>query len=121
PSIYPDLINPAIKVSFKHEISHSQHILKILAEKGVKTVDLFTPFLQERQRDSLFGDSLYLRTDTHWKNRGPRLAATSAASVIKQMPWFNDNFPKTEYTMDTVEVFRNGDIGVMTRLSDIKI
>lgn len=121
PSIYPDLINPAIKVSFKHEISHSQHILKILAEKGVKTVDLFTPFLQERQRDSLFGDSLYLRTDTHWKNRGPRLAATSAASVIKQMPWFNDDFPKTEYTMDTVEVFRNGDIGVMTRLSDIKI
>ena len=121
PSIYPDLINPAIKVSFKHEISHSQHILKILAEKVVKTVDLFTQFLQERQRDSLFGDSLYLRTDTHWKNRGPRLAATSAASVIKQMPWFNDNFPKTEYTMDTVEVFRNGDSGVMTRLSDIKI
>lgn len=121
PSIYPDLINPAIKVSFKQEISHSQHILKILEEKGVKTVDLFTPFLQERQRDSLFGDSLYLRTDTHWKNRGPRLAAASVASVVKQMPWFHDYFPKTEYTMDTVEVFRNGDIGVMTRLSDIKI
>jgi len=121
PSIYPDLINPSIKVTLKQEISHSQHILKLLEEKGVKTVDLFTPFLEERQRDSLFGDSLYLRTDTHWKNRGPRLAATLVASAIKQMTWFYDYFPKTEYSIDTVEVFRNGDIGIMTRLSDFKI
>lgn len=121
PSIYPDLINPAVNVSCNQAISHSQYILKLLEEKGVKVVDLFNPFLQERRRDSLFGDSLYLRTDTHWKTRGPRLAAASVASVVKQMPWFRDYFPKTEYTIDTVEVFRNGDIGVMTRLSDFKI
>jgi hypothetical protein len=121
PSIYPDLINPAIKISFNREISHSQHILRLLEQKGVKVVDLFIPFLQERQRDSLFGDSLYLRTDTHWKNRGPRLAAASVASAVKQMPWFHESFPKTEYVIDTVEVYRNGDIGVMTRLSDIRI
>jgi hypothetical protein len=121
PSIYPDLINPAIKISCNREISHSQHILKLLEEKGVKVVDLFNLFLQERQLDSLFGDSLYLRTDTHWKTRGPRLAAASVASAVKQMSWFHDYFPKTEYTIDTVEVFRNGDIGAMTRLSDFKI
>lgn len=121
PSIYPDLINPAVNVSCNQAISHSQYILKLLEEKGVKVVDLFNPFLQERRRDSLFGDSLYLRTDTHWKTRGPRLAAASVASVVRQMPWFHDYFPKTEYTIDTVEVFRNGDIGVMTRLSDFKI
>lgn len=121
PSIYPDLINPALSAYAMETISHSQHILNLLREKGVMTVDLFTPFLQERLRDSLVGDSLYLRTDTHWKARGSRLAATTVSSVIKQMPWFHHDFPKTEYSIDTVEVFRNGDIGVMTRLSDIKI
>ncbi len=121
PSIYPDLINPVLKGSSNRDISHSQHILRLLEENGVKVIDLFKPFLQEKQRDSLIGDSLYLRTDTHWKNRGPLLAASSVASVVRQMPWFQDNFPKTEYTIDTVEVFRNGDIGVMTRLSDFKI
>lgn len=121
PSIYPDLITPAAKGSLNTDTSNSQDIINILKEKGIQVVDLFGPFLKERERDSICGDSLYLRTDTHWKSRGPRLAASIVAAEIKRMPWFNDTFPKVEYVIDTVETMRNGDIGVMTKLSEIKI
>lgn len=121
PSIYPDLLNPDIRNPDPQSLSHSLQIMQILNSRGINVVNLFDPFLEARKQDSVYGDSLYLQTDTHWKNRGPRIAASVTADVIKQMPWFNEKIYSTEYVIDTVEVFRNGDIGVMTKLPEFKI
>lgn len=121
PSVYPDLINPNIRISEERKISHSTDIMKLLKEKGIEVIDLFHPFIQARQQDSLFGDSLYLRTDTHWKTRGLRIAASITAEAIKKKSWFNDNSMKVEYIIDSVEIYRNGDVGLMTKLPDFRI
>ena len=80
----------------------------------METVDLFAPFTRERENDIQAGDSLYMRTDTHFKGRAVRLAARVVADRIKQFPWFTQGI--TEYVIDSVIVPRKGDIGEMVGL-----
>jgi hypothetical protein len=101
---------------------HSQRAMKQLRERGVKTVDLFEPFARARKEDAKYGDSLYLARDTHWKVRGARIAANQVAARIKQFPWFSGlSGDRVEYALDTVEVIRHGDVGVMTALPEFTV
>ncbi|MDD5673158.1 MAG: hypothetical protein PHC61_03255 [Chitinivibrionales bacterium] len=119
PSIYPDMLTAAASPDAAGTFSPSLQTLKDLHGAGVATVDLFAPFAQERGRDAVMGDSLYLHKDTHWRARGLRLAAKTVADRIKQYPWF---VPGTaEYALDSVTVERVGDVGVMTTLPSIKL
>lgn len=118
PAIYPDLINSKIKIDSGGCSAHSLEIMKALEEKGVKTVDLYHPFASERLSDRLNGESLYLRTDTHWKPGCARTAAETVADKIKMFPWFTDQHFSTEYMVDSVVVSRSGDIASMTKLSE---
>ena len=120
PSIYPDLINPRLKPSHYIDKLPSVRFIDILRKNDINAIDLFHPFIAERQNDSLYGDSLYLKTDTHWKNRAPRLAASIVADEIKKQSWFYKNKRVIEYGLDTIYVTRTGDIGQMTKLPDIK-
>ncbi len=120
PTVYPDLLTKKISPDQKMSLTHSKETIEKLKAEGVDVVDLFIPFGNERLKDRSAGDSLYLRTDTHWKTRGSRLAAKRVAERIRQYSWFDTTGRSVEYVIDTVEVQRDGDIGEMTKLSDFK-
>lgn len=119
PSIYPDMLNSSMVNKSGIEISHSPEINDRLKSRGIDIVDLFSTLSDERKRDGQMGDSIYLRTDTHFKGRGVLAVASCVAKRVKQYPWFvnGDN----EYTIDSVVVPRKGDIAEMTTLPAMKL
>ncbi|MBR2091390.1 MAG: hypothetical protein IJ905_13815 [Fibrobacter sp.] len=64
--------------------SHGKKILDSLTRAGFNTVDLYTPLLAAKSRDSVEG-SLYLNDDTHWTPRGAELAADVIAKKVREM------------------------------------
>ena len=117
PSIYPDMLNPAMKAESAGKITHSLRMMAALEKAGVKTVDLFTVFARERKNDGAQGDSLYLHRDTHFKRRGVRASATTIADAVKAYPWFKSG--TVEYVIDSIVVPREGDIAEMAALPDM--
>lgn len=64
--------------------SHGKKILDSLTRAGFNTVDLYTPLLAAKSRDSVDG-ALYLNDDTHWTPRGAELAADVIAKKVREM------------------------------------
>lgn len=64
--------------------SHGKKILDSLTRAGFNTVDLYTPLLAAKSRDSV-EDALYLNDDTHWTPRGAELAADVIAKKVREM------------------------------------
>ena len=64
--------------------SHGKKILDSLTHAGFNTVDLYTPLLAAKSRDSVDG-TLYLNDDTHWTPRGAELAAGVIAKKVREM------------------------------------
>ena len=64
--------------------SHGKKILDSLTRAGFNTVDLYTPLLAAKSRDSEEG-ALYLNDDTHWTPRGAELAADVIAKKVREM------------------------------------
>lgn len=64
--------------------SHGKKILDSLTRAGFNTVDLYTPLLAAKSRDSVEG-ALYLNDDTHWTPRGAELAAAEIAKKVREM------------------------------------
>lgn len=114
PSIYPDLVNPSAQSASAGSISHTRGVLERLKEAGIETVDLFDAFAHERGNDGVSGDSLYLRTDTHFKNRGVLVAAAAVADRVRRYPWYGQG--SAEFASDTVIIPRYGDIAEMAGL-----
>jgi hypothetical protein len=119
PSIYPDVLNPSIKPALSGKIGATMSIIDTLRARGIDAIDLFAPFVQERQNDAAAGDSMYLARDTHWRARGVRTAAHVIAERIKKLPWYREG--TTDYVIDSVDVERVGDIGVMSALPSFRI
>ncbi len=119
PSIYPDVLNPSIRPGMSGKIGTTPAIVELLRRRGVDAIDLFSAFAKERQNDATAGDSLYLAKDTHWRGRGVRVAAHAVAERIKRFPWYKEG--TTDYTVDSVDIDRIGDIGVMTTLPAFKV
>ena len=65
-------------------LSHGKKILDSLTCAGFNTVDLYTPLLAAKSRDSVEG-ALYLNDDTHWTPRGAELAAAEIAKKVREM------------------------------------
>jgi hypothetical protein len=116
PSIYSEYLSKGNSGKFE---SPSMRFIRELDSAGVKVVDLFTPFINEKKNDLDTEDLLYLKKDTHWKARGAWLAASIVAERIKKYPWYQDGV--IEYIIDTVEVMRDGDIAQMSTLPNVKI
>jgi hypothetical protein len=116
PSIYSEYLSKGNPGKFE---SPSMRFLRELDSAGVKAVDLFTPFINEKKNDLDTEDLLYLKKDTHWKARGAWLAASIVAERIRKYPWYQDG--TVEYVIDTVEVMRDGDIAQMSTLPNVKI
>ena len=119
PSIYPELVNKRMKPESAGTFSHSLAIMEQLNKAGIETINLFGAFAAERNRDAAEGDSLYLRTDTHFKRRAVLLTAHVIANRVKQYPWYING--TTEYSIDSVVIFRSGDIGEMTNLGSFHL
>ena len=64
--------------------SHGKKILDSLTRAGFNTVDLYTPLLAAKSRDSEEGP-LYLNDDTHWTPRGAEIAADVIAKKVREM------------------------------------
>jgi hypothetical protein len=119
PSIYPDMLSKKANPERVVKEGHSLKLINELKAAGIDAVDLFSAFLEERKNDSVFGDSMYLAKDTHWKKRGVITAARVVAEKVKQYPWYEEG--SEEYILDSVYIDRVGDIGVMTRLHSFKV
>lgn len=117
-SVYPEVLNPKISKDLSGKLSHSTKSIAELRAMGVECVDLFSEFAKERQNDERAGDSLYLAKDTHWRGRGVRCAAKAVADRIKQYSWYTPG--TTTFEIDTIMVDRVGDIGSMTKITDVK-
>jgi alginate O-acetyltransferase complex protein AlgJ len=88
--LFPDELDPAFK-SLSGRVVHPalRQFLLSLTEHGVEVVDLLTPLLAARAAgDAADQEPLYQRQDTHWTDRGLRLAADILRARIQQYPWY---------------------------------
>lgn len=119
PSIYPDLFATSMKPVSAGAVSHSTAFIDKLSKAGIATVDLFSVFAAERRGDVKAGDSLYLRTDTHFRSRAVTATARAVAGRLEKFAWFTPG--AIEYGIDTLTVARNGDIAEMARLPNVNL
>jgi hypothetical protein len=59
--------------------------------------------------------------DTHWRTRGPRIAARAVAEHIRKKQWYDSIQYRAEYALDTLAVDRTGDVAVMTNLPALEL
>ncbi|WP_295072486.1 hypothetical protein [uncultured Fibrobacter sp.] len=104
--------------------SHGKKILDSLTRAGFNTVDLYTPLLAAKSRDSVEG-TLYLNDDTHWTPRGAELAADVIAKKVREMV---DAGTVKFRGKDTVRYIatdsiadRMGDVGEMSGLNKFNV
>ena len=104
--------------------SHGKKILDSLTRAGFNTVDLYTPLLAAKSRDSVDG-ALYLNDDTHWTPRGAELAADVIAKKVREMV---DAGSVKFRGKDTVRYIatdsvadRMGDVGEMSGLNKFNV
>src|SRR5262249_25897044 len=87
--IFPDKLDPTGRAHVGQVVNpYSRKLLADLARGGVEVVDLLPEFLAARSRDKRGEEPLYQRQDTHWTDRGLRLAADLVAKRIKAYPWY---------------------------------
>ena len=94
PSIYPEKLTGRASDAVAENVgaagnavglqSHGKKILDSLTRAGFNTVDLYTPLLAAKVRDSVEGP-LYLNDDTHWTPRGAEFAASVIAEKVNAM------------------------------------
>ena len=134
PSIYPERLTGHASSAADHANSiglqsHGKKILDSLAKLGFNTVDLYTPLLAAKSRDSVEGP-LYLNDDTHWTPRGAELAAAEIAAAVNRLESdgkinyekikINDlqfDWPPLNYIASDTVADRMGDVGEMSGLN----
>ena len=107
--------------------SHGKKILDSLTRAGFNTVDLYTPLLAAKSRDSVEG-ALYLNDDTHWTPRGAELAAAEIAAAVNRLEsdgkiklkelqkHADGSYPLSFVAKDSI-ADRMGDVGEMSGLN----
>jgi hypothetical protein len=88
--IFPDKVDPALHTTVGQVANpFERKLLADLAREGVETVDLLPAFLAARARgDKNDEEPLYQRQDTHWTDRGLRVAAEIVAARVRSYPWY---------------------------------
>ena len=130
PSIYPERLTGRASdaaAGFENAAglqSHGKKILDSLAKLGFNTVDLYTPLLAAKVRDSVEGP-LYLNDDTHWTPRGAELAAAEIAAAVNRLESegkiklkeLQGVYPELGYRAKDSVADRMGDVGEMSGLN----
>ena len=104
--------------------SHGKKILDSLTRAGFNTVDLYTPLLAAKSRDSVEG-ALYLNDDTHWTPRGAEIAADVIAKKVREMVdagivKIRENNAVRYVAADSL-ADRMGDVGEMSGLNKFNV
>ena len=87
--VYPDELDPAGKPFVGKVINpFARKFLLDLAHSGVEVVDLLPRFLAARAADATEKEPVYQKQDTHWTDRGLRMAAEIIAARVKQYGWY---------------------------------
>ncbi|MGD9497502.1 MAG: hypothetical protein AB7Y46_14470 [Armatimonadota bacterium] len=87
---------------------YCRKLLSELSAAGVHVVDLLPAFMAQRDRGP---DPLYMPQDTHWTNRGVRLAATLIARRVRAYQWYGGLGASADrYGVRPVPCTRLGDI-----------
>ncbi len=104
--------------------SHGKKILDSLTRAGFNTVDLYTPLLAAKSRDSVEG-ALYLNDDTHWTPRGAELAADAIAKKVREMVDAGSvkfrGKDTVRYVASDSIADRMGDVGEMSGLNKFNV
>ena len=106
--IFPEKISDfAPEAGGPYVMPYTRKLMLELAEAGVEVVDLLPAFIEARDGD----EPIYMKQDTHWTDRGLRLAARIIGDRIKQYPWFSRMSDRPiQYTAKEVTFTRGGDI-----------
>jgi alginate O-acetyltransferase complex protein AlgJ len=90
---------------------YERKLLLELGQAGVEVIDLLPAFLADRTRGDRAGEPLYLAQDTHWTDRGLRLAAKLIADRIREYPWHAElDRSRTTYTLNRSAFKEEGDL-----------
>jgi hypothetical protein len=84
--VYPEKLEPAVSKPSEAIVNpYLRKFLLALCKQGVEVVDLLPAFLSGKAKD---GEPLYQHQDTHWTDRGLRLAADLLSARIREYPWY---------------------------------
>jgi alginate O-acetyltransferase complex protein AlgJ len=88
--IYPEQLAPDIQVPAGQVVNpFFRKFLASLSKEGIEVVDLLPTFLAQKSlAANANGQALFQHQDTHWTDRGLRLAAELLSSRIKAYPWY---------------------------------
>jgi alginate O-acetyltransferase complex protein AlgJ len=112
-AIYPDKLVDGASADADHRVDQAQaDFIKMLNDKGVKTLDLTPTFLQYRKDNP--DKILYSKEDTHWSGAGIDVASDAIASAIKGEGWYSD-VTKSQFTTTPAQVTAPGDIVEMLK------
>ncbi|MBW2703890.1 MAG: hypothetical protein JRF33_23980 [Deltaproteobacteria bacterium] len=96
---------------------YGRKLLAELTEAGVEVVDLLPEFLAARAQRKKGDEWLYQTQDTHWTDRGLKLASGLMAERIKRYPWYEKLAAKPVAYKETRVTFkRHGDL--VSRLAE---
>jgi alginate O-acetyltransferase complex protein AlgJ len=88
--VYPEkLTRPVRELDGEIVNPYFRKFLLSLAREGVEVVDLLPTFLEAKSQKTTAAEPLlFQRQDTHWTDRGLRLAAEQLSARIKKYPWY---------------------------------
>jgi alginate O-acetyltransferase complex protein AlgJ len=84
--VYPEKLDPRFEQLGAAIVNpYSRKLLLALSAQGVEVVDLLPAFLDAKRGA---GEPIFQRQDTHWADRGLRLAAERLSARIQRYPWY---------------------------------
>jgi len=84
--VYPEKLEPTLgQLGGAIVNPYARKLLLALSKQGVEVVDLLPAFLGARGGA---GEPLFQHQDTHWTDRGLRLAAEKLRARIQRYPWY---------------------------------
>jgi hypothetical protein len=88
--VYPEKLDPDFKALSGQVVNPAfRKFLESLAKEGVEVVDLLPAFLQAKTAAGSGSEQfLFQHQDTHWTDRGLRLAADLLTTRVKKYPWY---------------------------------
>jgi acetyltransferase AlgX (SGNH hydrolase-like protein) len=109
--VYPEQLHPDFKSLSGQVINPAfRKLIASLAKEGVEVVDLLPAFLQAKAA-SAAEPFLFQHQDTHWTDRGLRLAADLVATRVTKYPWYAELAKhKRAYELRETSFTRFGDL-----------
>jgi alginate O-acetyltransferase complex protein AlgJ len=109
--VYPEKLDPEFSALSGQVLNPAfRKLLESLGKQGVEVVDLLPIFLQNKPA-SAPEPFLFQHQDTHWTDRGLRLAAEVLANRVKKYPWYAELAKhRRAYDMKETSFTRFGDL-----------